>query len=376
MPLPLSTVKFLRTRVKERGQGYVFTKEKYIKPFLPKLKRMFEIFDEDGSGEIDLLELEAALYDYNEMPKKEITCLLSVFRELDGVKDDGQISFDEFVSVMKTSKSFADPRSFYFLTDEQGSEDQEINEKFAAFANLYERKKNQRKVDVDARDHKSYKNFHLLFSGTYNLPSANLLAGEANLNSKDKTDNATNEKNEKRQTEKRKRKRGGGRFTNSHGEIGNNQRAPQTTLNGGKIYRGTSIAKHDIGLKSKAKNIAGNLLRENSMKLPMIPKQFVSPLQKSKRKRVIKTRNSKYQSSYVSSAASSMYSESLNGLYMSGPGSRQFSRGSKYNTSTRGSNKIMMKFKTNASTNLHRRTRAVIGRKVYLPKPIFPISTW
>jgi len=376
MPLPLSTVKFLRTRVKERGQGYVFTKEKYIKPFLPKLKRMFEIFDEDGSGEIDLLELEAALYDYNEMPKKEITRLLSVFRELDGVKDDGQISFDEFVSVMKTSKSFADPRSFYFLTDEQGSEDQEINEKFAAFANLYERKKNQRKVDVDARDHKSYKNFHLLFSGTYNLPSANLLAGEANLNSKDKTDNATNEKNEKRQTEKRKRKRGRGRFTNPHGEIGNNQRAPQTTLNGGKIYRGTSIAKHDIGLKSKAKNIAGNLLRENSMKLPMIPKQFVSPLQKSKRKRVIKTRNSKCQSSYVSSAASSMYSESLNGLYMSGPGSRQFSRGSKYNTSTRGSNKIMMKFKTSASTNLHRRTRAVIGRKVYLPKPIFPISTW
>ena len=105
MPLPLSTVRYLRTRVKERGQGYVFTKEKYILPFLPKLRRMFQIFDDDGSGEIDLLELEAALYDYNEIPKKEIVRLLSVFRELDGVKDDGQISFDEFVSVMKTSKS-------------------------------------------------------------------------------------------------------------------------------------------------------------------------------------------------------------------------------------------------------------------------------
>ena len=91
MPLPLSTVRYLRTRVKERGQGYVFTKEKYIRPFLPKLRRMFQIFDDDGSGEIDLLELEAALYDYNEIPKKEIVRLLSVFRELDGVKDDGQI---------------------------------------------------------------------------------------------------------------------------------------------------------------------------------------------------------------------------------------------------------------------------------------------
>eukprot|EP00942_MAST-04A_sp_MAST-4A-sp1_P001420 g1420.t1 len=380
MPLPLSTVRYLRTRVKERGQGYVFTKEKYIRPFLPKLRRMFQIFDDDGSGEIDLLELEAALYDYNEIPKKEIVRLLSVFRELDGVKDDGQISFDEFVSVMKTSKSFADPRSFYFLNDEQGTEDQEINEKFAAFANLYERKKNQRKVDVDTRDFKSYKNFHLLFSGTYNLPSANLLAGEntdlPNIEDDDEIEEKVRreKRNQRRRRRRKKRRQRETEMIDIFDDID-----PQTNFRGGQVYRKqTSFAKHDITLKSKANKLAGVLLRENSMKLPMIPKQFVSPLQKNKKTSMLKGSKSIYHPSYVSSAASSMYSDSLNGSYASGPGSRQFSRHStKYNnTSTRGSNKMMMKFKMNASTNLHRRTRAVIGRKIDLPKPPFPISTW
>ena len=147
---------------------------------------------------------------------------------------------------------------------------------------------------------------------------------------------------------------------------------PQTNFRGGQVYRKqTSFAKHDITLKSKANKLAGVLLRENSMKLPMIPKQFVSPLQKNKKTSMLKGSKSIYHPSYVSSAASSMYSDSLNGSYASGPGSRQFSRHStKYNnTSTRGSNKMMMKFKMNASTNLHRRTRAVIGRKIDLPKP-------
>ena len=54
MAMPLSTVKYLRSRVKDRGQGYVLIKEKYIKPYLPKLRsNKFEIFDEAGSGEID-----------------------------------------------------------------------------------------------------------------------------------------------------------------------------------------------------------------------------------------------------------------------------------------------------------------------------------
>ena len=101
--------------MKDRGLGYVFTKSKYVDHHKPQLKRMFNIFDNDESGEIDLKELEAALHDYKDvtgkgLPKLEIRKLLELFNELDGVQDDGMIDFEEFVSVMKTSSSFADPR--------------------------------------------------------------------------------------------------------------------------------------------------------------------------------------------------------------------------------------------------------------------------
>ena len=368
MALPLSTVKYLRSRVKDRGQGYVFTKEKYIKPYLPKLKRMFEIFDEDGSGEIDLLELEAALYDYKGIPQKEIVRLLSVFKELDGVKDDGQISFDEFVSVMKTSKSFADPRSFYFLTDEQGSEDQEINEKFAAFANLYERAKNQRKVDIEDRDFKSYKAFHLLFSGTYNLPTANLLAGESETQNR--------EENEGRKIMRRRSRRVRMNESGANDVEKGFKPLSKTQFSGG-IYK-TRFAKQDVFLKSKANHIAGSIIRQSNTKLPVIPQKFISPLKKLKKMPRQKF-SSKKANSYLSSAASSIYSESSYGgsFAASGPGSRQFSRGlsSKYYASTRGSNRTI-NFKMNSSTNLHRRTKAVIGKKIEYFKPPFPISTW
>ena len=141
LELPFETVKYLRTRVKEKGTGYVFTKPKYVDQFLPQLRRMFNIFDNDQSGEIDLQELRAALIDYKKIERSEIDKLLQLFQELDGVQDDGLISFDEFVSVMKTSSSFADPRSFYFLQDEHGADD-EATERFSEFSNLYEREQN------------------------------------------------------------------------------------------------------------------------------------------------------------------------------------------------------------------------------------------
>ena len=329
---------------------------------------MFEIFDEDGSGEIDLLELEAALYDYKGIPQKEIVRLLSVFKELDGVKDDGQISFDEFVSVMKTSKSFADPRSFYFLTDEQGSEDQEINEKFAAFANLYEREKNKRKVDIEDRDFKSYKAFHLLFSGTYNLPTANLLAGESET------------QNHQEYQNRKPRRRNNRRLRVKESNVSHVEKEFKPfnkTQVSGKIYKKT-FAKQDVFLKSKANHIAGAIIRQSNTKLPVIPQKFISPLKKMKKIPGQKF-SKKKAGNYLTSAASSMCSESSYGgsFAASGPGSRQFSRGqsSKYYASTRGSNRTM-NFKMNSSTNLHRRTKAVIGKKIEYFKPPFPISTW
>ena len=72
LELPFETVKYLRTRVKEKGTGYVFTKPKYVDQFLPQLRRMFNIFDNDQSGEIDLQELRAALIDYKKIERSEI----------------------------------------------------------------------------------------------------------------------------------------------------------------------------------------------------------------------------------------------------------------------------------------------------------------
>lgn len=260
------------------------------------------------------------------------------------------------------------------------SEDQEINEKFAAFANLYERKKNQRKIDIAARDFKSYKAFHLLFSGTYNLPSANLHASEAsrdpNLSLVHEEDSGNQEEAiPERETKRKLRRR---KLLKSFDNI-NGSNHPHNTLRGNVYRKNSSYAIHDIKLKALANNVAGSLLRKNSTKLPVIPKNFVSPLKRHKKSSFTTTKSKALlYPSLVSSAASSMRSEKTNESFISPPVSRSFStRGSsKYHISTRGSNKMRMKYKMSASTNLHRRTRAVIGRRIRLPEPPFPISTW
>lgn len=62
------------------------------------LRRAFMFFDKDGSGYIELDELEQVLY---ESGQADIDVLNEIMKEVDTDKD-GQISFDEFVAMMKT----------------------------------------------------------------------------------------------------------------------------------------------------------------------------------------------------------------------------------------------------------------------------------
>lgn len=62
-------------------------------------RRAFTCFDKDGSGYIELHELRDALAD--ESGKTDVDVLNEIMREVDTDKD-GQISYDEFVAMMKT----------------------------------------------------------------------------------------------------------------------------------------------------------------------------------------------------------------------------------------------------------------------------------
>ncbi|KAL0355920.1 UNVERIFIED_CONTAM: Calcium-dependent protein kinase [Sesamum radiatum] len=62
-------------------------------------RRAFMFFDKDGSGYIELDELREALAD--ESGETDVDVLNDIMREVDTDKD-GQISYDEFVAMMKT----------------------------------------------------------------------------------------------------------------------------------------------------------------------------------------------------------------------------------------------------------------------------------
>nr|GMC60431.1 calcium-dependent protein kinase 10-like [Ipomoea batatas] len=63
------------------------------------IRRAFMFFDKDGSGYIDIDELREALAD--ESGDCDINVVNEIMREVDTDKD-GQISFEEFVAMMKT----------------------------------------------------------------------------------------------------------------------------------------------------------------------------------------------------------------------------------------------------------------------------------
>ena len=63
-----------------------------------ELKEAFDLFDVDGSGEIDFKELKAAFKALGfQVPKAE---LQKMFNDVD-TDGSGQIGFDEFVAVMR-----------------------------------------------------------------------------------------------------------------------------------------------------------------------------------------------------------------------------------------------------------------------------------
>ncbi|KAK4485707.1 hypothetical protein RD792_008353 [Penstemon davidsonii] len=63
------------------------------------IRRAFMFFDKDGSGYIELDELREALVD--ESGETDLDAVNDIMREVDTDKD-GQISYDEFVAMMKT----------------------------------------------------------------------------------------------------------------------------------------------------------------------------------------------------------------------------------------------------------------------------------
>ena len=361
--------------MKDRGLGYVFTKSKYVDHHKPQLKRMFNIFDNDESGEIDLKELEAALHDYKDvtgkgLPKLEIRKLLELFNELDGVQDDGMIDFEEFVSVMKTSSSFADPRSFYFLNDEHCA-DNEATEKFAAFSNLYERMQNQREISTGLDIH-AFKKFHQLFAGTYNLPTSVSTdrSGRASLGA---VDVVTKEKIAGiKRTRKRKRRtllRGEGEEEpTSLVERGSNF-SPIKPLPG---MRNATEAKWSVGIRANAFQEAGQLIGLKNEQLPRIAQKYKSPMKSRPQCAIPCTPISKALKTAFSATSGSLQS-SRKGSARSSVQTQVYSR----QRSTRGLTPFSGVPKVEITKSLHRRTQAVIGMPMNLPEPKFPlVTTW
>jgi hypothetical protein len=385
LELPFETVKYLRTRVKEKGTGYVFTKPKYVDQFLPQLRRMFNIFDNDQSGEIDLQELRAALIDYKKIERSEIDKLLQLFQELDGVQDDGLISFDEFVSVMKTSSSFADPRSFYFLQDEHGADD-EATERFSEFSNLYEREQNNRKIE-QGRSYSDYKHFHTLFNGTYNLPksypvsptNAHGLSSSNSLPSMFHVD--ADENRERRPQKQRKRRNRKSRtFLNANpGEAEDMVSPLRPALNKSRSFAGMRSshgAKLDVSIKAKARQQAGKLIG-STLQLPKISEKYISPIKKKTQTlETLHTRGKSRATSIWDSPTITRGSSVFSPLQSRQRSSQPFSRASVRSMNVEiGEMGRGIFGKT--SLGFNKRTQAVVGLRMSLPPPKFPlVSTW
>jgi hypothetical protein len=164
---PIATIKWMKKHAPRAQREHVHIKTSLIEKQRDYLKSMFAIFDKDGGGSIDLLELKDALMDFG-FNADEADDYLDVFAKLPSVQDDGEIDLEEFVHAMATSSTLSEPGMFYFHQDEVKCGKDQGAIKFAEFASNYERLIAQRKIEAGAGEN-GYAHFQQLFSGSYNV---------------------------------------------------------------------------------------------------------------------------------------------------------------------------------------------------------------
>ena len=165
--IPFDTIKWMKKRAPRGQRDHVHIKTSLIEKQRDYLKNMFAIFDKDGGGSIDLLELKDALMDYG-FNADEADDYLDVFAKLPSVQDDGEINLEEFVHAMATSSTLSEPGMFYFHQDQVKCAADTGAIKFAEFASNYERLIAQRKIENGAGEN-GYAHFQQLFDGSYNV---------------------------------------------------------------------------------------------------------------------------------------------------------------------------------------------------------------
>ena len=76
---------------------------------MAEMREIFAMFDEDGSGSIDANELGGVMEALGVKVSK--TKLEEMIKEVDTPGGDGEIGFDEFLTLMRKSESKSDPQA-------------------------------------------------------------------------------------------------------------------------------------------------------------------------------------------------------------------------------------------------------------------------
>ena len=83
--------------------------EGFTEEQMAEMREIFAMFDEDGSGSIDANELGGVMEALGVKVMK--TKLEEMIKEVDTPDGDGEIGFDEFLTLMRKSESKSDPQA-------------------------------------------------------------------------------------------------------------------------------------------------------------------------------------------------------------------------------------------------------------------------